>query len=354
MDVSVIIPVYNVELYLQECLDSVLNQSGCSFEVICIDDGSIDSSPKILRNAAKVDSRIRVITQQNKGLSAARNAGLDIAQGRYLLFVDSDDMLCSQCLSSLVGLADRENLDHIVFGTDVFADNKNGVITHGQLNQSKEYYRIKDDSVFNCVQSGKELFALLIEKDSFYATTQLRFLSREIILKEGLRFADGLIHEDNHFTPLAMLLSRRAIVVADKYYLRRLRGGSIMTVSGMDIWHAACYFAVAVRLKDEIEDVSETDVNVERAIERYCGFLFELGWFYFSRDNTDGKLRLLLNKLDELCTEEEARSIRRIAFPLLAALDAANCRIRKYRTKRLSSRLKKIFKGVRGLNGKNC
>ena len=79
--VSVIIPVYNVEKYLPRCLDSVLGQSFRDIEVICIDDGSTDSSSEILRSYAQKDARIRIISQENRGVSAARNAGLDIAQG---------------------------------------------------------------------------------------------------------------------------------------------------------------------------------------------------------------------------------------------------------------------------------
>ena len=89
--VSVILPVYNVEKYLKECLDSILNQTLQEIEVICVDDGSTDRSLEILREYEKKDKRVIVLTQENKGAGAARNKGLAIAKGEYLSFLDSDD-----------------------------------------------------------------------------------------------------------------------------------------------------------------------------------------------------------------------------------------------------------------------
>lgn len=91
--VSVIIPVYNVEKYLEECLDSIINQTLKEIEIICIDDGSTDSSLNVLENYKKKDKRIIVLQQQNLGAGAARNKGLDLARGKYLSFLDADDFL---------------------------------------------------------------------------------------------------------------------------------------------------------------------------------------------------------------------------------------------------------------------
>ena len=93
--ISVIIPVYNVEKYIRECLDSVLEQSLKDIEIICVNDGSTDSSRNILLEYRKKDSRVIVLDKQNGGLSSARNSGIDIAQGKYVLFLDSDDLLSS-------------------------------------------------------------------------------------------------------------------------------------------------------------------------------------------------------------------------------------------------------------------
>lgn len=105
--ISVIIPVYNTEKYLAECLDSVINQTFKDFEIICINDGSPDNSAIILSEYAQKDSRIKVITQANQGLSAARNAGLDAAQGEWITLLDSDDALPNYALEVLYNIAEK-------------------------------------------------------------------------------------------------------------------------------------------------------------------------------------------------------------------------------------------------------
>ncbi len=89
--ISIIIPVYNVEKYLSKCLDSVINQTYKNLEIICINDSSQDNSLKILKRYAEIDSRIKVIVKENEGVSEARNRGLDVSNGEYIMFVDADD-----------------------------------------------------------------------------------------------------------------------------------------------------------------------------------------------------------------------------------------------------------------------
>jgi len=113
--ISIIIPVYNTEKYLRECLDSVVDQTLRNIEIICINDGSTDSSPAILREYETKDGRIRIIDQKNAGVSAARNQGLELAKGKYILFVDSDDWIeLTLCATSFVS-AEREQADMTYF-----------------------------------------------------------------------------------------------------------------------------------------------------------------------------------------------------------------------------------------------
>ena len=99
--VSVIVPVYNVEKYLEECLDSIINQTLEDIEIICVNDGSTDNSLKILKKYAKKDNRIKIINQKNCGLGCARNSGLNQSQGDYIFFLDSDDYLNPNILEKL-------------------------------------------------------------------------------------------------------------------------------------------------------------------------------------------------------------------------------------------------------------
>ena len=112
--ISVVIPVYNTQNYLNECIDSVLNQSFKDFEIICINDGSTDNSLSILSDYEVSDERIKVISQQNRGLGASRNEGLKLAQGEYVLFLDSDDYLTPDALEKLYNQAYANDLDLIL------------------------------------------------------------------------------------------------------------------------------------------------------------------------------------------------------------------------------------------------
>lgn len=106
-EISVIVPVYKVESYLERCIQSILAQTYKDFELILVDDGSPDNCPAICDRYAKQDGRIRVIHQENGGLSAARNTGIEMAKGKWLFFVDSDDWVHTEALRTLLECAER-------------------------------------------------------------------------------------------------------------------------------------------------------------------------------------------------------------------------------------------------------
>lgn len=114
--VSIIIPVYNTEQHLQKCLDSVINQTYHNIEIILIDDGSTDNSGKICDDYAKKDDRVKVYHQKNSGVSCARNLGLDVAQGEYISFIDSDDYIDCELLQQVVSKVRHQEFDIIIFG----------------------------------------------------------------------------------------------------------------------------------------------------------------------------------------------------------------------------------------------
>ena len=124
MEISIILPVYNSENDIEDCISSVLTQSMTDFELIVVDDGSTDNSPSVLDKIAQKDNRIRVIHQKNSGVSAARNAGIDAALGKYLTFIDSDDRYKSDYLQKLYGFAVSRNADMVCCGFE----NTKGVV----------------------------------------------------------------------------------------------------------------------------------------------------------------------------------------------------------------------------------
>ena len=120
--VSIIIPVYNVESYLAECLDSACNQTLKNIEIICINDGSTDNSLNILQEYEKRDNRISIISQDNRGASRARNIGIQHAKGKYIYFLDSDDYLAHDALEMLVNTMETGNLELLLFNANVFGE----------------------------------------------------------------------------------------------------------------------------------------------------------------------------------------------------------------------------------------
>ena len=109
--VSIIVPIYNVEKYIKECIDSIINQTYKNLEIILVDDGSPDCCPKICDEYSKKDKRIKVIHKENGGLSSARNAGLDVAKGEYVSFIDSDDVVDEKFIETLYNLCIENNCD---------------------------------------------------------------------------------------------------------------------------------------------------------------------------------------------------------------------------------------------------
>ena len=189
--ISVIVPVYNVELYINRCVNSILNQSFTDFEMILVDDGSPDNCGAICDEYAEKDNRTVVIHKENGGLSSARNAGLDVAAGEYILFVDSDDYLESDLLETLV----QNIVDHftvVSFGYS-FEDEKEKVIT--------EYL----DHISNTVLDNKKVLLKLMCNEltdyrlSWCAWSKL--YSRFVIEKYNIRFADNrkIYAEDLYF-----------------------------------------------------------------------------------------------------------------------------------------------------------
>ena len=122
--VSVIIPVYNVEAYLRQCLDSVVNQTLKDIEIICVDDGSTDGSAAILKEYATKDERIKILTQSNSGAGAARNAGIARATGEWITFSDADDWIEPDAIEKMVAAAQREDADCVCCG--MLRDWRNG------------------------------------------------------------------------------------------------------------------------------------------------------------------------------------------------------------------------------------
>ena len=216
MKFSVIIPVYNVEAYLRDCLDSVLNQTCADWQAICVNDGSTDGSANILNEYAARESRMKVITQPNGGLSAARNAGIDAAEGEYVLFLDSDDWLEKNALEVLSTSLDGE--DMLCFsGRRYF--------------ESDRAYHDADQLKAQTYLSGMDYYneKALLARDFAFVCVVLRIYKREFLFRHNLQFKEGIFHEDNLFTPLACYYAGKVKVINECLYDYRVRSNSITT-----------------------------------------------------------------------------------------------------------------------------
>ena len=224
--VSIIVPIYNVEQYLVECLDSLVNQTLQDIEIICVNDGSPDNSADIVRKYMQADSRIKLIEQENRGLSGARNAGLKVAKGEYVYFMDSDDWLEHDAMDVCYQKAIRGNVDVVLFDALSFVD---GVEKCSEEIQN-DYDRSKRlQSYANQSMPAKQLFKQMVQTGAMRASACLNFIRRDLLVKNGLNFEEGLIHEDELFTPQLYALANTMMYIPQMFFHRRVRPGSIMT-----------------------------------------------------------------------------------------------------------------------------
>lgn len=223
--ISIIIPVYNVEEYLHVCLNSVLKQTYQDFEIICIDDASTDSSLEILEYFIQKDSRIKILKNDyNKGPGYSRNRGLDIAQGKYISFLDADDWLSPNAFEILIEKTEENNLDFLMFKNIVFYEENREF-------GMEEYYDMKfmdkfENEIFNHFDLDKtKLFVISNAPWN-------KFYLKSFLDKNNIRFPnENLIHEDNPFF-YKVITSAKRISLTNKYlHNRRRRMGSIMTLN---------------------------------------------------------------------------------------------------------------------------
>ena len=213
IDLSVIVPIYNVENYLPECIDSVIHQAGLRLEIILVDDGSTDRSGVIADQYAQKDNRIKVIHQKNKGVSAARNVGIDIVQGKYIAFVDSDDLIKEDSLSNLYHAAIRFQADIVM-----------GKMEFGHTDGSMSYYKSVPKEMMYISYTGKEAFIQLMKTDS-YRPMVCNYIYRRAFLKEiQAQFMIGItIHEDELWMPVVLCQALKTVIIDAEYYYYRQR-----------------------------------------------------------------------------------------------------------------------------------
>ncbi len=216
--VSVIVPIYNVEKYVRDCMESLINQTMQDIEVICVDDRGSDKSMAIVREYAARDKRIRIIRNwRNRGLSYSRNHGMKYVRAPYVMFCDSDDMFAPNMCEKMVKAICTDGADVAVCGIDVIYE-----ANHELKDSDSGFFAIRKPGTFEINRSCHGLC---------YGAAWGKIFRRDIIREHKLKFPVGLKHEDEFFWPAYTLWVKRITFVAEKLYVYRRRAGSIMNVA---------------------------------------------------------------------------------------------------------------------------
>lgn len=216
---SIIIPIYNTEKELPRCLDSILNQEYPNFEIILVDDGSRDRSGELCDQYARKNKQIKVVHQENTGCSAARNAGVNVAKGDFLIFVDSDDMWeGTEGLSKLAQTAmENENADVLLFGIRIYKEDGT---------PEKE---LQPNLPLTCSPEKGTVLRHLVYRYQYVSASYCKAISRDMFLKNDLYFVKGLLSEDIEWSARVMIASRQIAVCHVSIYKRIRRGNGSIT-----------------------------------------------------------------------------------------------------------------------------
>lgn len=259
--VSVIVPVYNVEKYLRQCVDSVLAQTFSGFELILIDDGSLDNCGAICDEYAAQDPRVSVIHQENGGLGHARNVGMDQAVGKYLVFLDSDDYWLPMTLERSISEAENNQTQVLMFGARLFMDGM------GEGESIRDYRYNANEGI---VQSGADSLRAMLDAREYRPESCLRLFLLDYLRGTGLRFDEGVIFEDVKISFLSYLYAERVECIDAQLYQYRMRSDSIM--QSRSIRTSALGYRVSL---DGLLDVffsHSRSLEEEALLGRYCAW----------------------------------------------------------------------------------
>lgn len=273
--ISVIIPVYNVEEYLRECVDSVINQTYKNIEILLIDDGSTDSSGIICDEYAAKDERIRVIHQQNAGLSVARNTGIEASNGDYIYFLDSDDYIDESALEILLSIAVTDNSEIVFCDAVSFADTNDFKVNQNYIRKNT-YNR----------NSGYSVFSEMTENKEFHSAACLMFFNKQFIDNNSLSFVPYILHEDMVFSFIALCKAKAVSQCRQALYYRRYRKSSIMTGKKSKKHFSSC-ISVYRHNSDFTKNLKQEDNGA--AIDFVCRCAFNVFNVYEKLDKKDKK-----------------------------------------------------------------
>lgn len=294
--VSVIIPVYNTEKYLRQCLDSVINQTLTDIEIICVDDGSTDSSLEILREYEQKGSRIKVLQQENQYAGVARNRGLDIASGEYLLFLDSDDVFELDMFEKMFVFAHSNDLDVIICRSNNYIE---------ETGEYKDNHSTKTELAPIGVFSSKDIASHIFQFCNGWAWDKL--FKADLIKNNQLKFQALRQSNDTYFVYMALCLANKISVIDDVLINHRMHSSSLEATRTKS---PECFYKALVAVKKELEDRNLYQIY-EQSFINYC---LEFSYWQISSMTNDESRKQMTKLFFDLCNEIEVKKYSKEYF----------------------------------------
>lgn len=254
--ISIVMPVYNVEKYINISINSILSQTYKNFELLLIDDGSKDNCPKICDEFAQNDNRIRVIHKENGGLSDARNCGIKNATGDYIMFFDSDDYLSSEmALEYIVDKIEKEKRDVVMFFFKYSFENRD---VNGIVEYNSNYKNIKLNG-----KTKSEQLEELVKNNVYISSAVVKVVRRQLFIDNDLYFVKGIYSEDVDWSARLMIYAKSFSLLNESLYVYRQRDLSIsQTVKKKTIVDISNNVIKCINLADKVsEDYKESYMN---------------------------------------------------------------------------------------------
>jgi glycosyltransferase involved in cell wall biosynthesis len=277
VEISIIVPVYNIEHLLAKCIDSILDQSLTNFELILVNDGSTDKSGEICNQYAKLDSRVKVIHKKNGGTASSRNAGLEVSVGKYIGFVDNDDYINKYMFETLFNHACLHSSDIVV-------------CDYLQVNEGQDYDTCKldlDYSVhhFNNIEALNQIYT---EQATFVYPWNKLYQKR---LFEDIKYEIGNLYDDETVAHKILYNSKKVTYIKTKLYYYVKRKGSMVN-SPFNIKKFGRVYALKER-EVFFRNIREVDLH-QKALKHYMETFF---WYYFLAKSSFNNIDLELKKL---------------------------------------------------------
>lgn len=299
--VSVVVPIYNTELYLEQCIDSVLQQNFKDFELVLVDDGSTDNSGKICDRYALTDNRVKVIHKPNGGLVDACRVGIENSTGKYLLFVDSDDWIDTDMLEKLCSAAEKHSADIVLCHLIREEENK-GI--------KREMHRLPT-GVYDREKIKRDIFPQLISDGTFEGkivaadTRAARLFKRDLIVNNLVYYRKDICYGEDLVLAFASICDANVIYAFDDYYPYHYRKvNTSMTQAYIDnMWHKMLMLHNQIKLISQSKGVYDFGLQMGYELTKYSVLTIN---HLFRHSNMDSKQRL--ETIREIANEPQLRA----------------------------------------------